>query len=134
MKDDTRTRPRALPWIAAILLLVTMSHAGLAGPVFKELLDGIGATDLPVMTRIIIGFHWAWVVPLAVIIGTVMLVGSRKWAARTTRCLSWIALSAAAAILITLALAAFTPIRMGDAITLDNPVVDKVTTGVEFPS
>lgn len=98
------------PWLAAICLVLMMALAGIGGAVLSARLAGLGIDDPPTVIQVLMLAHWAWTVPLALVAGCFLIVGTRRWSKATTAVVTASFFALSLLILITLVAAMFVPI------------------------
>ena len=92
MKDQTQQSEPSLrfPIVASLTWTITLLLIGLAGPIFGQMYIDLGIIPgppgfpCPWYIQAVQATHWAWTVPVGLLSSALILVGSKRWSAKTT--------------------------------------------------
>jgi len=112
MREANSTRV-TLPWFAGVCLVIALCILGLVGPVFRQMLEDVGAThSAQLWFRVIARLHWLWTTPVGLVAAAVLIAGSKRWSQGTTRVVGTAFLVIAFAIVAGLLSSMWMPIRI----------------------
>ena len=87
-KIGTSKKSGLLPCIAGTLCVLILFSIGLVAQVFTAMWRDFYIDPQPIPHQIVSLIHWAWTLPLGIVIAAALIFGSRRWSRRVTTIVS----------------------------------------------